>query len=90
MSEVEWQTMKDAVSYLQEAVDIATHMSRNDSYFLVADRTWVLRNTRIVNPLEGTFRFHRKFVSNQNRHCLRLIFCDLPNGLQGNKSTWTI
>ncbi|KAL3251108.1 hypothetical protein MRX96_055250 [Rhipicephalus microplus] len=30
VSEVEWRTMKDAVAYLQEAVDVAAHMSRNN------------------------------------------------------------
>ncbi|KAH7945464.1 hypothetical protein HPB49_011166 [Dermacentor silvarum] len=50
VSEVEWHTMKDAVAYLQEAVDVVAHVSRNNPYFLAADKTWVMRNTRIRNP----------------------------------------
>ncbi|KAH6931565.1 hypothetical protein HPB50_025262 [Hyalomma asiaticum] len=57
VSEVEWHTMKDAVAYLQEAVDVAAHMSRNNPYFLVADKSWVMRNTRIRNPLDVMPRY---------------------------------
>ncbi|XP_049524957.1 uncharacterized protein LOC119456640 [Dermacentor silvarum] len=57
VSEVEWHTMKDAVAYLQEAVDVAAHVSRNNPYFLVADKKWVLRNTRIRNPLDIMHRY---------------------------------
>nr|XP_054926214.1 uncharacterized protein LOC129384647 [Dermacentor andersoni] len=57
VSEVEWNTMKDAVAYLQEAVDVAVHMSRHNPYFLAADKTWVLRNTRFRNPLDVVPRY---------------------------------
>lgn len=60
VSEVEWHTMKDAVAYLQEAVDVAAHVSRNNPYFLVADKAWVMRNTRIRNPLEVMPRFKKQ------------------------------
>ncbi|XP_077485276.1 uncharacterized protein LOC144095396 [Amblyomma americanum] len=60
VSEVEWHTMKDAVAYLQEAVDVAAHVSRNNPYFLVADKAWVMRNTRIRNPLEAMPRFKKQ------------------------------
>ncbi|XP_065285634.1 sperm-specific sodium:proton exchanger-like [Dermacentor albipictus] len=70
VSEVEWHTMKDAVAYLQEAVDVAAHVSRNNPYFLVADKKWVMRNTRIRNPLEVMLRYKRteKVRSSRRRH----------------------
>ncbi|KAL1479244.1 hypothetical protein MTO96_052009 [Rhipicephalus appendiculatus] len=69
VSEVEWRTMKDAVAYLQEAVDVAAHMSRNNPYFLVADKAWVMRNTRIRNPLDimprykASIALHSAFIT---------------------------
>lgn len=63
VSEVEFQTMNDAVTFVQETVDRAAHISTVDAYFVVADKSWVIRNTRIINPLEGSYRFHRRLVS---------------------------
>ncbi|XP_070394150.1 uncharacterized protein [Dermacentor albipictus] len=72
VSEVEWNTVKDALAYLQEAVDVAVHVSRHNPYFLAADKTWVLRNTRFRNPLDVVPRYKRKekahWRSSRRRH----------------------
>ncbi|XP_054926248.1 sperm-specific sodium:proton exchanger-like isoform X2 [Dermacentor andersoni] len=77
VSEVEWNTMKDAVAYLQEAVDVAVHMSRHNPYFLAADKTWVLRNTRFRNPLDVVPRYKRKekalWRSSRRRHHAEIL-----------------
>ncbi|CAN8014788.1 unnamed protein product [Ixodes persulcatus] len=68
VSEVEFDTMNDAVTFVQETVDRAAHISTADAYFVVADKSWVMRNTRIINPLEGSYRFHRRLVSYSRQH----------------------
>ncbi|CAN7981238.1 unnamed protein product, partial [Ixodes pacificus] len=67
VSEVEFQTMNDAVTFVQETVDRAAHISTVDAYFVVADKSWVMRNTRIINPLEGSYRFHRRLLKRRGR-----------------------
>ncbi|XP_077564299.1 sperm-specific sodium:proton exchanger-like [Haemaphysalis longicornis] len=71
VSEVEWHTMKDAVAYLQESVDASVHVSRNNPYFLVADKTWVTRNTRIHNPLEGRLLFKVSYARQHRQGVIR-------------------
>ncbi|KAL1479249.1 hypothetical protein MTO96_052006 [Rhipicephalus appendiculatus] len=73
VSEVEWRTMKDAVAYLQEAVDVAAHMSRNNPYFLVADKAWVMRNTRIRNPLDIMPRYKASIALLRLRALSRIL-----------------
>ncbi|XP_064470464.1 uncharacterized protein LOC135385200 isoform X2 [Ornithodoros turicata] len=60
VSEVEWNTMREAVMYIQEAADTARVINHSDPNFLLADWKWVKNHTRIINPLEGSFRFHAR------------------------------
>ncbi|XP_064472111.1 uncharacterized protein LOC135386228 [Ornithodoros turicata] len=59
VSEVDCNTMKDAVMYIQEVADNAAAINHNDPYFLLADWRWVRKRTHVVNPLEASFRFQR-------------------------------